>query len=127
MPLPPTQPPSEPQPTSGITRRLLQRLWILVRSSCVGLVATATDLATLCLLVYGFGLDDQIANIPSLIPGLVVMFIGNKYFAFEDRSRAILRQGSMFLVIELVAFGLNALLYFLIRTRFDVHPILSGC
>ncbi|MCI0640237.1 MAG: GtrA family protein [Gemmataceae bacterium] len=112
-------------PSDAPKKTLLQRFWILLRSSLVGLCATASDLGTLCLLIYVFGVPDQIANVPSLIPGLVVMFIGNKYFAFEDRSRAIVRQGSLFFAIELVAFGLNALLFFLIRHWFDIHPILA--
>ena len=32
-------------------------------------------------------------------------FIGNKYFAFEDKSKAIVKQGSLFLLIEMIAFG----------------------
>jgi putative flippase GtrA len=90
---------------------LPQKLWILVRSSMIGVVATACDLSTLMILMWVFGLEDQIANIPSLIPGLIVMFFGNKYFAFEDHSKHVVRQGARFLYVETWAFIINVLLF----------------
>jgi putative flippase GtrA len=102
-----------------------QRLWILVRSAAVGLLATASDLGSLMLLIHGAGLTKRAANMPSLLPGLLVQFIGNKFFAFDDRSRAIVRQGSLFFIIELVAFGLNVLVFDLLVSRTPIHEILA--
>lgn len=93
------------------------RFITLLRSSMVGIFATLSDLGTLSLLVYVFKVHPQIANVPSLLPGLLIMFIGNKYFAFEDKSKQLLRQGSLFLLIEMVAFGLN-ILFFAILVHF---------
>jgi len=108
-----------------VPRPVLERLWVLVRSAAVGLLATASDLGSLMLLIHGLGLTKRAANMPSLLPGLLVQFIGNKFFAFDDRSRAIVRQGSLFFIIELVAFGLNVLLFDLLVSRTPIHEILA--
>jgi putative flippase GtrA len=104
---------------------LLQRFWILIRSGMVGIIATICDLGTLLILMHGFGLHPRIANIPSLIPGLIVMFVGNKYFAFEDRSTQVVKQGSLFLAIELIGFALNALLFDMLVTHTEIHEIIA--
>lgn len=88
-----------------------ERLWIRVRSSLVGIMAAVSDFGTLAILKFGFGIEDRAANAPSLVPGLVVMFVGNKLFAFDDRSKALVRQSSLFLLVELAAFGLNILVF----------------
>jgi putative flippase GtrA len=102
-----------------------RRLIVLLKSSGVGLAATASDLGTTTLLVRCFGLSKQVANVPGLVPGIAVMFIGNKYFAFEDKSKKVLRQGALFLAIEAVAFALNALFFHLLVTWWDWHEILA--
>ena len=66
----------------------MNRLWVLFRSALVGLVATVSDLGTLVLLIHVAGLSKRAANVPSLVPGLAVQFVGNKFFAFEDRRKA---------------------------------------
>jgi putative flippase GtrA len=48
------------------------------------------------------------ANLPALTFGLVIQFVGNKRYAFRDRSPQVLRQGSLFLAVETGAFLLNA-------------------
>ena len=90
---------------------LKDKLWILMRSSLIGVLATASDLTTLFSLMWFFDLDEKIANVPSLIPGLVVMFFGNKYFAFEDHSRHVVKQGTRFLYVETWVFIINVLLF----------------
>jgi putative flippase GtrA len=97
---------------------LIQKLWILMRSSMIGVMATACDLSTLLLLMWVFHLPEKIANIPSLIPGLIVMFFGNKYFAFEDHSKQVVRQGARFLYVETWAFIINVLLFNELVTEF---------
>jgi putative flippase GtrA len=108
-----------------VPRPLLDRVWVLFRSSLVGLVATASDIGSLMLLIHVVGLSDQAANVPSLLPGLVIQFIGNKIFAFDDRTRAIVKQGSLFLMVEMIAFGLNVLLFHLLITWTPIHVILA--
>jgi putative flippase GtrA len=102
---------------------MFKRLGVLLRSASVGLVATASDLGSLLLLIHVAGLSKRLANIPSLLPGLLIQFIGNKYFAFQDRSKAIVMQGSLFFVIEMFAFAFNVLLFDLLVHRCAMHEI----
>lgn len=85
------------------------RGWVLAKSGLVGVLATAVDLLCLALLVEGLGVAPTVANVPALLAGLAVQFFGNKHFAFGDRSRALLRQGASFAVVEAGALALNAL------------------
>ena len=117
--------PSAPTESGPRPRPFRERIGVLLRSAVVGLLATASDLGTLMLLIHGAGLSKRAANTPSLLPGLLVQFIGNKYFAFEDRSKAIVKQGSLFVLIEIVAFALNVLLFDLLVTFTPVHEILA--
>jgi putative flippase GtrA len=98
-----------------------RRLLILLRSCAVGLLATAADLVSLFLLVHGLGLAPAQANVPTLLPGLLIQFLGNKFFAFGDRSPELLKQSSLFLLVELGAFVLNVLVFHLIVSLSDVH------
>ncbi len=101
------------------------RLWTLLRSSMVGLCATASDLITTTVLVRLCDFSKRQANIPGLIPGLVIMFIGNKFFAFQDQSKNVVKQGGLFLLIEAIALGLNVLLFDRLVVWFDLHETLA--
>jgi putative flippase GtrA len=114
---------SETVITEAKPRPWLERLGLVFRSALVGILATASDLSSLMLLIHVVGLSRRAANIPSLLPGLVIQFIGNKYFAFEDKSKAIVKQGSVFFAIEMVAFGLNVLLFDLLVNLTPIHEI----
>lgn len=81
------------------------------RSALVGVLATATDLAVLAALASGAGLGPRLASPVALTLGLGVQFVGNKLFAFEDRRRAWLKQGSLFLAVEALSFALNLFLF----------------
>jgi len=89
----------------------LQGFWVVVRSAAVGLLATATDLIALAVMVSGFGLSPRVASIPALALGVGVQFVGNKLFAFEDRSAKWLRQGAQFLGVESLGFVANLVLF----------------
>lgn len=89
----------------------LQGFWVVLRSAAVGLLATATDLIVLAVLVSGFGVSPRIASVPALVLGISVQFVGNKWFAFGDRSRDVLRQGAQFLGVEAVGFVANLVLF----------------
>ena len=97
----------------------------MLKSSGVGLAATASDLGTTTILVRCFDVSKQMANVPGLVPGIAVMFIGNKYFAFQDKSQKVVKQGMLFLAIEAVAFGLNALFFHLLVTWWNWHELLA--
>lgn len=79
-----------------------------IRSVLVGLVATAVDVGMLLALVAGCGLLPVAANVPALLVGALLQYLGNKYLAFRDRSRDHLRQGGLFALVEGGALLLNA-------------------
>ena len=67
-----------------------------------------TDLLELFLLVDAAGLSAQQANVPALLAGALAQFLANKYLAFQDYSRAFLRQGFLYALTEGVTLLLNA-------------------
>lgn len=91
--------------------------WTLIRSALVGLVATAADVGTLALLIRGLGFSPVGANVPALLVGVAVQYLGNKYVAFRDRSRDHVRQGSRFLLVEAGTFLLNSAGFHLLVTQ----------
>lgn len=80
----------------------------LSRSAVIGLLATTLDFATLIVLVSGFGLTPRSASLPALSLGIAAQFVGNKWLAFRDPSRAWARQAAWFLGIEALGFVCNA-------------------
>ena len=103
-----------------VNPRFLQSALIVLRSAGVGLLATATDLVVLAVLVSGLHVSPRLASLPALALGIGVQFVGNKLFAFEDRSKAWMRQGVQFLAVESLGFVANLVLYDLAITRFDL-------
>ena len=95
----------------------------VARSAAVGALATLTDLVALTVLVSGFGLSPRLASVPALVIGIALQFVGNKWFAFGDRSRDWLRQGTQFLGVEALGFTANLLLFDL-AIRFTALPYL---
>ena len=81
------------------------------RSLVVGVVATLADMAFLHFLVGFLGLAPTVANVPSLLLGVTLQFLGNKYWAFRDRSRDVFRQSALFALVEVGTFVLNALAF----------------
>lgn len=80
-----------------------------LRSAAVGASATLVDLAILASLVDAFGVGPRIASPIGLLAGIAIQFVGNKVFAFRDRSSGWGAQGLAFLGVEAGAFALNAL------------------
>lgn len=83
-------------------------------SVAVGALATLVDLVALGVAVEQLGVDPRIANVPALLLGLLVQFFGNKFWAFQDHSRAWLRQGGAFVLVEAGALLLSATLFHLV-------------
>jgi len=77
----------------------------------VGAIATLTDLLVLTLLANGLGLGPRVASMPALASGIVVQFVGNKLFAFEDASKKWAGQAALFLVVEAMGFVMNLVLF----------------
>lgn len=89
----------------------------LLRAGGAGLAATLVDLAVLTLLVTVLHVDPRAASFPALLAGGIANFIGNRHFAFRAQEGSLHRQAVGYTLVELVALGLNALLYdFVLRT-----------
>jgi putative flippase GtrA len=84
---------------------------IAIKSTGIGLIATAVDLLVLATLVEIAGIPAAAANVPALAFGVLAQFLGNKLFAFEDRSSAWAEQGARFFAVEAIAFALNTILF----------------
>jgi putative flippase GtrA len=90
---------------------------VVARSAGVGLFATAVDLGALAVFVSGFDLAPRLASIPALALGITVQFVGNKLFAFRNRSSAWLEELGQFLAVEALGFVANAVLFDLLITH----------
>jgi len=77
----------------------------------VGLLATATDLAALFLLVHLLNASPRVASLPALVCGVAVQFVGNKRFAFRDRSSRWGLQAALFLLVEALSVVANGLVF----------------
>ena len=80
-----------------------------VRAIALGLVATGADLAVLALLVEGAHLAPSTANVPALLAGLVVQFLGCRAFVFPETARSLGEQARGFLVAEAGTLALNGI------------------
>jgi putative flippase GtrA len=89
----------------------LPGLWVVARSAGVGLLATVSDLVALAVLVGGLGVSPRAASVPALALGIAVQFVGNKWFAFGDRSPRWLSQGVRFMGVETLGFVANLVLF----------------
>jgi putative flippase GtrA len=83
----------------------------LARSGFAGAFATATDLGTLTMLVSGLGISPRIANVPALVMGSIVMFFGQKHFAFRRGGGRLDREIAAFAVVQIIGLGLGAALF----------------
>jgi putative flippase GtrA len=83
----------------------------LLRAGIAGIAATAADLATLALLVSALHVDARLANVPALVVGGIVNFLGNRHFAFRAQAGHVGKQAVGYTAVELVALALNGLLY----------------
>ena len=92
-------------------RHHVAALLLTLRSSVVGMVATLTDLGALTILVELGRLPARTASLPALILGVAIQFVGNKLFAFRDRSPAWLEQAVAFALVETLGVVANFLLF----------------
>jgi putative flippase GtrA len=87
------------------------KLVTLLRAGVAGIAATGSDLATLAVLVSVFHVDPRVANVPALLVGGVVNFVGNRYFAFRAHRGHAGKQAAGYTAVEIVALALNGVLY----------------
>lgn len=75
----------------------------------VGLVASLVDLLCLVVLVEFLGVSKDGANVPSLIAGASIQFLGNRHVVFKSTHKKALPQIIKFTIAELASLALNAL------------------
>jgi putative flippase GtrA len=93
-----------------------------LRAVVAGSAATLADLAVLAFLVSGLHLDPRTANVPALIAGGVVNFLGNRHFAFRAAHGSLAKQAVGYGAVELVALGLNGVLFDVAMQLLPGHP-----
>jgi putative flippase GtrA len=91
--------------------RKIERLKTMSRSAVAGLAATGADLATLSFLVVVIHWQPRSANVPALLVGGVVNFLGNREFAFHARKGNAAKQAIGYTAVEGAALALNGLLF----------------
>jgi len=90
----------------------------LLRAGAAGIFATAIDLLVLTILVSGFHVSAQVANVPALVAGGVANFAGNRWFAFRAQHGSLPKQALGYTVVEVVALALNGWLFALAIHQF---------
>ena len=89
----------------------LRKLEQLLRAGIAGIAATAADLAALALLVSVFHMNARVANVPALVVGGLVNFLGNRHYAFRAGEGPLGKQAAGYTIVELIALALNGVLY----------------
>lgn len=106
-----------PTPTEP---RVLARLATFARSALTGGAATLVDLGVVAFAVGILRVPAAAANVPALLAGAVVQFVGNRRFAFRAQGGDVRRQAALFALSEAVTLLLNGLLYHLVATHFTL-------
>jgi len=83
----------------------------LVRSGMAGIVATLADLAVLTGLTELAGTSPRVASVPALVVGGLVMFFGQKYFAFRASGAPTPRELVEFALVQAGGLVLTGLLF----------------
>ena len=83
----------------------------LLRAGAAGIFATAIDLLVLTILVSGFHVSAQVANVPALVAGGVANFAGNRWFAFRAQGGSLPKQAFGYTLVEIIALALNGWLF----------------
>ena len=108
--------------TSSPSPRLLARLATFARSALTGGAATVVDLGVIAFAVGVLHAPAAAANVPALLAGAVVQFVGNRHFAFRAGGGDMRRQAVLFALTEAVTMLLNGVLYHLVATRVALGP-----
>jgi putative flippase GtrA len=83
----------------------------LARSGIAGLAATLCDLGVLTGLAELGGVSPRVASVPALVTGGLVMFFGQKYFAFQRQGKPTARELFLFVAVQVGGLALTGLLY----------------
>jgi putative flippase GtrA len=83
----------------------------LARSGAAGLVSTLVDLALLMGLTEVAGVSPRAASVPALVVSGLVMFFGQKYFAFQGTGAPRTRELVEFAAVQAGGLALTGFLY----------------
>jgi putative flippase GtrA len=97
----------------------------LLRSSIAGILATAADLLALFVLVHLCAVPAPAANVPALLVGVTLQYLGNKHYAFRDCTRTSPKQVGLFALVEVGTFALNAGAFHVLVTAGDMPYYLA--
>jgi putative flippase GtrA len=100
-----------PTPSSVTSAALPRDPLRILRAFLAGAAATLADVAVLAVLVSLLGLSPRVANIPALVVGGVVNFLGNRHFAFRATSGSLAKQAALYTIVELAALAANGVLF----------------
>ncbi len=89
----------------------IERIRRFLRSSLVGIVATAIDFLVLEIVMRGLGTTATVAKIFSLAAGTATQFIGSRYYAFRSRDGLLARQLRWFLFVEFCAYWVTVFVF----------------
>jgi putative flippase GtrA len=92
-----------------------------LRALLAGGAATLVDLGVLALLVSLVGMSPRAANVPALVAGGLVAFVANRHFVFRAAAGSIVRQATLYVLVEAVALGLNGVLYDVVMRALATH------
>ncbi|WP_328986168.1 GtrA family protein [Thiorhodovibrio winogradskyi] len=110
---------------SNTQGQLLRELATAVRFGLVGLVATATHLVSVYLLVSSLQLPPQLANLLAFVLAFGVSLVGHQHWTFA--ARADPRQARRrFFLVAVAAYAANSLLLGVLLRMADVAPALSA-
>jgi putative flippase GtrA len=94
----------------------------LLRSFVAGAAATLVDLAVLALLVSILRMAPSVANVPALVAGGIVSFVGNRHYAFRAAGGPLVRHALGYGAVEFVALVLNGVLFDVAMRALPGHP-----
>jgi putative flippase GtrA len=103
------------------------------KSVVTGIAASVVDMALLVVLVEWFHISPPTANLPALIIGSAIQFLGNRHVVFDFEHKVKLHhQMTLFALTEGASFALNAGAFYLVihGTRipyFIARPVISLC
>ncbi len=96
---------------------LFSRFFRFLRSSAVGILATAADFGVLEICVRLLHIEPSTSKIISFLVGLAVQFFGNRTFAFHATRGSLRRQALLFCGVGSITLTLNWLFFrFLVRS-----------
>lgn len=96
----------------------------LLGSAGIGALASVADFLVLTGLVELAHLNPALANVPALLVGAFVQFVGCRYFVFRARQGSLSKQLAGFCVTELGTLLLNGLAFHLLVTLTPIpYPI----